>query len=62
LTGNYVVAVYFPLFARYVSEVLVDELFQAVKRLMTQAQKFFPTVPSYSVNYEPTVGRTDLDN
>lgn len=52
------------IFARNVAHVLNDETqrkyIQAVKRLMTQAQKFFPTVPSFSVNYEPTVGRTDL--
>jgi len=46
----------------FVTKFWLMNLFQAVKRLMTQAQKFFPTVPSYSVNYEPTVGRTDLDN
>jgi pre-mRNA-splicing factor 18 len=51
------------IFARNVAHVLNDETqrkyIQAVKRLMTQAQKFYPTDPSFSVNFEPIVGRSD---
>ncbi|XP_036358108.1 pre-mRNA-splicing factor 18 isoform X2 [Octopus sinensis] len=42
--------------SRYVAHVLNDETqrkyIQALKRLMTQCQHFFPTDPSRSVNYE----------
>lgn len=42
--------------SRYVAHALNDETqrkyIQAVKRLMTQCQKFFPTAPSRSFNYQ----------
>ncbi|KAL5014329.1 hypothetical protein ScPMuIL_008599 [Solemya velum] len=42
--------------SRYVAHVLNDETqrkyIQALKRLMTQCQRLFPTDPSFSVNYE----------
>jgi pre-mRNA-splicing factor 18 len=45
------------IFAKNVAHVLNDETqrkyIQGLKRLMTQAQKYFPTDPSKSVNYEP---------
>lgn len=45
------------IFAKNVAHVLNDETqrkyIQGLKRLMTQAQKCFPTDPSKSVNYEP---------
>ncbi|ESN93624.1 hypothetical protein HELRODRAFT_157830 [Helobdella robusta] len=44
------------IFAKNVAHVLNDETqrkyIQALKRLMTQAQKYFPTDPSKSVNFE----------
>ncbi|KAI0237070.1 Pre-mRNA-splicing factor 18 [Lamellibrachia satsuma] len=47
------------IFARNVAHVLNDETqrkyIQALKRLMTQCQTFFPTDPSRSVEYEPTI-------
>lgn len=43
--------------ARNVAHVLNDETqrkyIQALKRLMTQSQKYFPTIPSRSINYIP---------
>lgn len=46
------------IFAKNVAHVLNDETqrkyIQGLKRLMTQAQKYFPTEPSRSVNFEPT--------
>lgn len=43
--------------SRYVAHVLNDETqrkyIQGLKRIMTQAQVFFPTDPSRSVNFEP---------
>ncbi|KAK2190179.1 hypothetical protein NP493_87g03010 [Ridgeia piscesae] len=47
------------IFARNVAHVLNDETqrkyIQALKRLMTQCQTFFPTDPSRSVEYQPTI-------
>lgn len=43
------------IFAQHVAHVLNDETqrkyIQALKRLMTQCQRMFPTVPSKSVEY-----------
>ncbi|CAH8620263.1 unnamed protein product [Heterobilharzia americana] len=48
------------IYAKNVAHVLNDETqrkyIQAIKRLMTQCQKFFPSDPSKSVNYMGTVG------
>ncbi|KAK7499914.1 hypothetical protein BaRGS_00008820 [Batillaria attramentaria] len=45
--------------SRYVAHVLNDETqrkyIQAVKRLLTQCQKLFPTIPSRSFNYQSPV-------
>nr|CAH8871282.1 unnamed protein product [Trichobilharzia regenti] len=48
------------IYAKNVAHVLNDETqrkyIQAIKRLMTQCQKFFPSDPSKSVNYMGSVG------
>ncbi|VDO99392.1 unnamed protein product [Schistosoma margrebowiei] len=47
------------IYAKNVAHVLNDETqrkyIQAIKRLMTQCQKFFPSDPSKSVNYMGTM-------
>ncbi|CAH1784066.1 unnamed protein product [Owenia fusiformis] len=47
------------IFSNNVAHVLNDEVqrkyIQALKRLMTHAQRFFPTDPSFSVEYQPTI-------